>query len=195
MQEILTQLFGELVTDDVLKQFNAELGKKFVSKTDYNARLEEIKTLKTDKQSLEENITKLTENSKNAEDFKEKFENLQKEIREKEEQAEADRKAKEKADNISSRFDAALGDRKFTHEAVKADYLRKFGEALENKDFQGKADADVLHELTKDDAAAFQGVTAFRLQGGSAQNFGGEHSDLGKLDMAEYIAARKKMKG
>ena len=45
MKEILKQLFGEAVTDDALKQFNAELGKKFVAKTDYNTKLEVIKSL------------------------------------------------------------------------------------------------------------------------------------------------------
>lgn len=54
MKEILTQLFGEAVTDEALKTFNAELGKKFVAKTDFNAKSEEIKTLKAEKQSLEE---------------------------------------------------------------------------------------------------------------------------------------------
>ena len=46
MKEILTQLFGEAVTDDAMKQFNAELGKKFVAKADFNAKVEEVKTLK-----------------------------------------------------------------------------------------------------------------------------------------------------
>ena len=45
MKAILTQLFGEAVTEDTLKQFNAELGKKFVAKADYNSKLEEIKGL------------------------------------------------------------------------------------------------------------------------------------------------------
>lgn len=45
MKEILTQLFGESVTDEALKTFNAELGKKFVAKSDFNAKIEEIKAL------------------------------------------------------------------------------------------------------------------------------------------------------
>ena len=37
MNEILTQLFGDAVTDELLSRFNAELGKRFVAKADYTA--------------------------------------------------------------------------------------------------------------------------------------------------------------
>lgn len=170
MQEILKQLFGDAVTEDAIKTFNAELGKKFVAKTDYNTKLDEIKTLKADKADLEGKITTLTQDSKNAEDYKTKFENLKKEIDDKNAAAEADRIAKEKADGIANRFNAVVGDKKFTHDAIRADYLKKFGEALENKDFEGKSDADVLYALTKDDAAAFEGVTTVKLEGGKLVN-------------------------
>ena len=101
------------------------------------------------------------------EDFKRQFERLQNEIAQKEAKEKADKEAKKKADTIASRFGAVVGERKFSHEAIKADYLRKFGEALDNKDFTSKSDAEILHELTKDDAAAFENVTAFRLEGGT----------------------------
>ncbi len=42
MKNILTQLFGDLVTDEAMSQFNKELGLKFVAKADYNSKLEEI---------------------------------------------------------------------------------------------------------------------------------------------------------
>lgn len=195
MQEILKQLFGDAVTEEALKTFNAELGKKFVAKTDFNSKLEKIKTLEGDKKALEDKITQIAEDSKNSEDYKEKFENLQKEIKEKEEKAEADRKAQEKVDNIKGRFDTAVGDKKFSHDAIRESYLKKFSEALDDKDYQGKSDADILHSLIKDDAAAFEGVRAFHLEGGTNGSFDTSKTDLGKLDMAEYIAARKEMKG
>jgi len=195
MRETLTQLFGEAVTEEALKTFNAELGKKFVSKNDFNLKLERIKSLETDKKSLEDKVSELTESAQSAEDFKQKFEELKNEIAEKERKAEEDRKKKEKADGIKNRFDNVIGEREFTHEAVKADYLRKFTEALENGDYEGKSDSDIIHALTKDDASAFKGVTAFHIECAADNNFSGGSSDLGKLDMAEYIAARKNMKG
>lgn len=128
-------------------------------------------------ETLNNDFNTLKDAGASAEEWKGKLEALQKEIKEKEEKAEADRKAKEKADGIASRFEAVVGDKKFNHEAIRADYLRKFGEALENKDFEGKSDADILHALTKDDAAAFEGVTAFRLEGGTNKGIGTEIDD------------------
>lgn len=170
MQEILKQLFGEAVTEDALKQFNAELGKKFVAKADHNTKLEEIKT-------LQEKITELGEKANTADDYKRQFEDLKTEIKRKEEKEAADRIAKEKADAVANRFAAVLGEKKFNHEAIKADYLKKFGEALENKDFEGKSDSEIFHELTKDDGAAFEGVTAFKLEGGTNKGIGTEIDD------------------
>ena len=196
MKNILTQLFGAAVTEDALKQFNAELGAKFVAKADFNTKLEEIKTLKGEKKNLEDKIGELTETANSAEDYKNKLETLQNDIKEKEKQAEADRKEKEKADGIAARFETVVGEKKFSHDAVRADYLKKFGEALDNTDYQGKSDAEIFHALTKDDAAAFENVKAFHLEGGANKGFGGDSGiDLGKLDMADYIKARNEMKG
>ena len=177
MKDILTQLFGEAVTEDALKQFNAELGRKFVAKTDFNTKLEEIKTLKDDKKTLEDKIGELTETANSAEDYKNKLETLQNDIKEKERRAEEDRKAKEKADGIASRFEMVVGEKKFSHDAVRADYLKKFGEALDNTDYQGKSDSEIFHALTKDDAAAFENVTAIRLEGGANKGIGTEIDD------------------
>lgn len=47
-----------------------------------------------------------------------------------------------------------------------------FGETLDNKDYQGKSDTEIFHALTKDDAAAFENVTAFHLEGGANKGFG-----------------------
>ena len=85
----------------------------------------------------------------------------------KEKQAEADRIMREKQESVNNRFTAVLGDKKFTHDAIKADYLKKFGDALESKDYEGKSDADIFHALTKDDASAFAGVNVLRIPGGN----------------------------
>ena len=76
MKEILTQLFGDAVTDDAMKQFNAELGKKFVAKADFNAKVEEVKTLKGEKKTLEDEVSKLNENANGNEDVKKELEAL-----------------------------------------------------------------------------------------------------------------------
>ena len=95
MKEILTQLFGEAVTDDAMKQFNAELGKKFVAKADFNAKGEEVKTLKGEKTTLEDDIAKLNENANGNEEVKKELEALKAKIDADAKQAEADRISRE----------------------------------------------------------------------------------------------------
>lgn len=152
------------------KEIETEKGKYI----DLEAKLTEKEN---DLKTLSQEVEELKNNNANAEEWKTKFETLTAEIAEKEKQAEADRIAKEKADAVANRFAAVLGEKKFNHEAIKADYLKKFGEALENKDFEGKSDSEIFHELTKDDSAAFEGVTAFKLEGGTNKGIGTEIDD------------------
>lgn len=108
-----------------------------------------------------------------GEDWKAKFEALQAENVAKQKQAEADRILKEKNENVSNRFNTALGDKKFSHDAIRDAYLKKFGDALESAEYQGKSDTEIFHELTKNDSTAFTGVTSVRLAGGRSQSGGG----------------------
>lgn len=135
--------------------------------------------LTTAKQSLSDitgELQALKDSNANAADWEKKFNDLSADIAEKEKQAKLEREAKEKADMIENRFNAVVGERKFTHEAIKADYLHKFGEALDNKDFTGKSDADIFHELIKDDKNALENVQVqFNLAGG--QPMGGSNQE------------------
>lgn len=107
-------------------------------------------------------------------EYKAKYEALVAENDAKAKQAEAERLAKEKADNIANRFTAVIGDKQFSHDAIKAAYLDKFTKALEDKAYEGKSDTDIFHALTKDDAEAFKGVTTVRLAGGANRGNAGK---------------------
>ena len=126
----------------------------------------ELKTAKEtiDKTSTEFEALKATNAS--AEEYKSKYEALVAENEAKAKQAEAERILREKTENISNRFNTVLKDKKFSHDAIREAYLKKFGEALESKDFEGQSDEQIIHTLTKDDATAFTGVTAVKLAGG-----------------------------
>ena len=166
MKEILTQLFGDAVTDDAMKQFNAELGKKFVAKADFNAKVEEVKTLKGEKKTLEDEVFKLNENANGNEDVKKELEALKAKIDADAKQAEAERISREKAESDERLFNEAVGEKKFSHDAVKSHYFNLFRQDLAKEENKGKSAVDILHNLTKDDATAFTGVTAVKLQGG-----------------------------
>ena len=169
MKEILTQLFGDAVTDDAMKQFNAELGKKFVAKADFNAKVDEVKTLKGEKKTLEDEVTRLNENANGNEDVKKELEALKAKIDADAKQAEAERISREKAESDERLFNEAVGEKKFSHDAVKSHYFNLFRQDLAKEENKGKSAVDILHNLTKDDATAFTGVTAVKLQGGRPQ--------------------------
>ena len=126
-----------------------------------------------------------------AEEYKSKYEALVAENAAKEKQAEADRILAEKNENIKNRFSAVLGDKKFNHEAIKAEYLKKFTEALDLKENQGRSDAEIFHELTKDDASAFTGVTTVRLAGGTQRGTNGKYTTAKEILAIKDGATRR----
>ena len=174
MKEILTQLFGDAVTDDAMKQFNAELGKKFVAKADFNAKVEEVKTLKGEKKTLEDEVTRLNENANGNEDVKKELEALKAKIDADAKQAEADRISREKAESDERLFNEAVCEKKFSHDAVKSHYFNLFRQDLAKEENKDKSAADILHNLIKDDATAFTGVTAVKLAGGRPSGTSGK---------------------
>ena len=177
MKEILTQLFGDAVTDDAMKQFNAELGKKFVAKADFNAKVEEVKTLKGEKKNLEDEVARLNENANGNEDVKKELEALKAKIDADAKQAEADRISREKAESDERLFNEAVGEKKFSHDAIKSHYFNLFRQDLAKEENKGKSAVDILHNLTKDDATAFTGVTAVKLAGGRPSGTSGKTRD------------------
>ena len=192
MKEILTQLFGDAVTDDAMKQFNAELGKKFVAKADFNAKVEEVKTLKGEKKTLEDEVSKLNENANGNEDVKKELEALKAKIDADAKQAEADRISREKAESDERLFNEAVGEKKFSHDAVKSHYFNLFRQDLAKEENKGKSAVDILHNLTKDDATAFTGVTAVKLQGGRPMGTGHGYSSVKDIMNSDMTREQKR---
>ena len=192
MKEILTQLFGDAVTDDAMKQFNAELGKKFVAKADFNAKVEEVKTLKDEKKSLEDEVAKLNENANGNEDVKKELEALKAKIDADAKQAEADRISREKAESDERLFNEAVGEKKFSHDAIKSHYFNLFRQDLAKEENKGKSAVDILHNLTKDDATAFTGVTAVKLAGGRPSGTGNGYSSVKEIMNSDMTREQKR---
>ena len=151
----------------------------------------ELKEKKADFEKLNTEFEALKTANASGADWKAKFEALQAENIAKEKQAEADRILKEKNDNISNRFNAVLGDKKFSHDAIRDAYLKKFGDALESKDYEGKSDLDIFHDLTKDDSSAFSGVQVVKLAGGKPQGTGGKYSSKDEILAIKDGATRR----
>ena len=170
------------VEKEVAEKIFAERSKEIEADKAKREKLEaELKDSKASLENLSTEIETLKTSGKNAEEIQSKLDALIAEREAEKKQAEADRLLKEKNDNISNRFNAVLGEKKFSHDAIRDAYLKKFGDALENKDFEGRSDADIFHELTKDDATAFTGVTAIKLAGGNPQGSNINHSSVKEI--------------
>lgn len=203
-----------LKKDEVITMKREEIKKIFPEATDEQlkaildingADLEKVKgkvtsledELKESKQSLNDLNTALDEAKKKAEsndDYKQQLEDLQKKVKEDNDKREADRLAKEEAQRTEQRFNAVLGGKKFNHEAIRADYLRKFGEALKDTGNVGKSDIDIFTALTKEDAHAFAGATVVNLAGASqkaseGKNYASKDEIMKIKDTAERQAA------
>lgn len=161
------------VEKEIAEKIFAERSKEIEADKAKREKLEtELKESKESLENLTTEIDTLKASGKNAEEIQAKLDALVAEREAEKKQAEADRILAEKTESINKRFEAVLGDKKFNHDAIREAYLKKFGDALESKEYEGQSDADILHALTKDDATAFTGVTAVKLAGGRPQGVG-----------------------
>ena len=166
------------VEKEVAEKIFAERSKEIEADKAKREKLEtELKEKKESLDNLSKEFEDLKSNNASAEEYKTKYEALVADNEAKAKQAEADRILAEKTENINKRFDAVVGEKKFSHNAIKADYLKKFGEAIELEENKSLSDEQVFHNLIKDDKNAFEGVTAVKLQGGRPTGTSGKTRD------------------
>lgn len=166
---ITTKFLDDLgISKEVAAQIFAERGKEVAEANNAKAEIEtELATAKKNLETLTAEAETLRTANADGNEWKTKFEKLQNDIAEEKKQAEADRVAKEKFAAIENRFNTAMGDKKFNHEAIRESYLKKFGEALDSEEYKGKGDNEIFRALTKDDKTAFKGVEVIKLAGGT----------------------------
>ena len=163
---------------------SADIGK---AKGDYDKLKAKLGEAEQTVQTLTAEAETLKNSGADAEEWKTKFEALQNDIAQKEAAAKAEQEKADREADIESRYNAVCVDKdgkplEFTHEAIRAEYLRKFGEILsdiDNTEYKGKSDADVFYALTKDDATAFKGVQpAVNLKGANPLGGAAEPTSL-----------------
>lgn len=165
---ITTKFLEELGIDkDTAEKIFAARGEELArDKATLTAVQAELKDKTEAFDKLNAEFDTLKTNNASGEEWKAKYEALVADNDARARQAEADRIMQEKTASINNRFNAVMGEKKFTHDAVREAYLKKFEEALENADYQGKSDGEIFHELTKDDENAFKNATVVKLAGG-----------------------------
>ena len=135
------QLMGLLVI------YSADLGKAKGELETVKADLEKANgTLK----EYETTIADLKKSAECNEDFKKKFEDLEQRIAD--EKAEAEKKAKEEAEEAeySNRFKTVVGEQKWRDELTEKAVYAEFKTALQDEANKGKGDKDILAALTQD---------------------------------------------
>lgn len=117
----------------------------------------ELETVKADLEkangTLKEYETTIADMKKSAEgneDFKKKFEELEQRIAD--EKAEAEKKAKEEAEEAeySNRFKTVVGEQKWRDALTEKAVYAEFKTALQDETNKGKGDKDILAALTQD---------------------------------------------
>lgn len=181
------------VEKEVAEKIFAERSKEIEADKAKREKLEtELKEKKESLDNLSKEFEDLKSSNASAEEYKTKYEALVADNEAKAKQAEADRILAEKTENINKRFEAVVGEKKFSHNAIKADYLKKFGEALELEENKSLSDEQVFHNLIKDDKNAFTGVTAVKLAGGRPTGTGNGYSSVKEIMNSDMTREQKR---
>ena len=160
MKEILTQLFGEAVTDENFAKFKEGLGKRFVAKADYNAKLKEIEGLNGQIAQRDEQLKSLEDNAGSNKELQDQIKQLQE-----------DNKAAEKAFQkqlAEVKLNAAIDNALMKANALDAELVKvkldrdriKFTE-------DGSVDglSDQLDDVKRDFGFLFKSENAVRIDG------------------------------
>ena len=125
----------------------ADIGK---AKADYDKVKSDLDKANGTIKEYETTIADLKKSAEGNEDFKKKFEELEQKIAD--EKAEADRKAKEAAEeaDFSNRFKTVVGEQKWRDELTEKAVYSEFKTVLKDEANKGKGDKDILEALTKD---------------------------------------------
>ena len=156
-REEIKAIFSE-ATDE---QLNAimDLNGKDIEKAKGNlAEVEsELEEKRSTLESLSKEINTLKSDNAAAGEYKKRLEELEAEIAEKREKREAEELEKAERAEFDSYFKEK--GKEWTNPFIADGYFGKFREAKKTPENKGKMSADILHDLTKDDATAFKGVS------------------------------------
>jgi uncharacterized phage infection (PIP) family protein YhgE len=125
----------------------ADIGK---AKGEFEAVKTDLEKANGTLNEYETTIADLKKSAEGNEDFKKKFEDLEQRIAD--EKAEAEKKAKEEAEEAeySNRFKTVVGEQKWRDELTEKAVYAEFKTALQDEANKGKGDKDILAALTQD---------------------------------------------
>lgn len=149
-REDIKKIFPD-ATEEQLKGLldtnTANIGK---AKGEFEAVKTELEKANGTLKEYETTIAELKKSAEGNEDFKKKFEELEQRIAD--EKAEAEKKAKEEAEEAeySNRFKTVVGEQKWRDALTEKAVYAEFKTALQDEANKGKGDKDILAALTQD---------------------------------------------
>lgn len=189
MKEILVQLFGEAVTDENFAKFKEELGKRFVAKADYNAKLKEIEGLNGQIAQRDEQLKTLQDNAGSNKELQDQIKRLQE-----------DNKAAEKAfqEQLAEvKMNAAIDSALLKANAIDADLVKvklDRGSITLKEDGSIEGLTEQLDAVKKDFGFLFKSENAVRIDGakpadgsGSAGNAAVTKEEYQKMTYTERL--------
>lgn len=125
----------------------ADIGK---AKGEFEAVKTDLEKANGTLKEYETTIADMKKSTEGNEDFKKKFEDLEQRIAD--EKAEAEKKAKEEAEEAeySNRFKTVVGEQKWRDALTEKAVYAEFKTALQDEANKGKGDKDILAALTQD---------------------------------------------
>ena len=145
-------LKGFGLSDEDIQKILAENGRdveREKAKTD--AAYEELKTLKADKEELENKVTTLTNASGDADKVKKELDELKATI-----EAEKEAAKKEAEDNaLTDAIVAVFGEKKFTSDYVRNGIIADMKNEIAKAENKGKGYAELFEAITKDKEGIF----------------------------------------
>lgn len=164
-REDVSKIFEGATDDQISALLNInskDIGK---AKGDYDELKNKLTTANQTISDLQSSVQQLKDSNAGAEDWKQKFKDLDKQVKA---DAAAAKVAREKAEKEAADladFESVAVDKdgkplSWAHEAIKQSYFHAYTAAKADEKNKSKTGADIFHELTKDDAAAFKGVQA-----------------------------------
>ena len=149
-REDIKKIFPD-ATEEQLKGLldinTADIGK---AKGEFEAVKADLEKANGTLKEYETTIADLKKSAEGNEDFKKKFEDLEQRIAD--EKAEAEKKAKEEAEEAeySNRFKTVVGEQKWRDALTEKAVYAEFKTALQDEANKGKGDKDILAALTQD---------------------------------------------
>lgn len=158
--EFLRELFAEPLSFDA---FQKALNSKGIKLADLSsgkyADVDKLTKANADLKTANDSITKLTnelqalkDSNATAEDWKKKFEDLQEEIKTKEDAAK--KAAEDQA--LTDAITAVFGDKKFTSDYVRNGIIADMKSEIAKPENKGKGYAEIFENLTKDKEGLFE---------------------------------------